>query len=292
MAHAGAIEIRNLTKTFGRDTKALDGVTFSVEPGEMVALIGASGSGKSTLIRHIAGLVQPDAGVRSEITVNGAQVQSNGRIDPRIRAVRTQVGMVSQQFNLVPRLSLLTNVCLGALGRIPKWRGNLALFPKEERVHAMDALDRVGMARFAGQRSSTLSGGQQQRGAVARALVQGAQVLLADEPIASLDPRSARSVMKTIASLNAEDGMSVLVSLHQVDYAVRFCPRTIAMSDGRIIFDGPSRELTPSFLQELYGERSDEVILGSATALDEHAPDNPKPHDPASPELQDARVMA
>lgn len=256
-----AIEVRNLSKTFGRKIKALDNVTVRVEPGEMVALIGASGSGKSTLIRHVSGLVTGDAGIAdSAINVLGQPVQANGRISPQARQLRSQIGVIFQQFNLVGRLNVLTNVVTGTLGRIPSWRGTLGLFTRQEKLLAMEALHRVGMAQYAGQRASTLSGGQQQRAAIARALVQQAGILLADEPIASLDPESARRVMDTLARINDEDAITVVVSLHQVAYAKKYCPRTVALRDGSIVYDGPSAALTPEFLRELYGADSHELI--------------------------------
>jgi phosphonate transport system ATP-binding protein len=163
---------------------------------------------------------------------------------------------------------VLTNVCLGLLGQIPSWRGSLGRFSTVERRRAMQALARVGIAEHALKRGAALSGGQQQRAAIARTLVQGAQVLIADEPIASLDPKAARRVMDILAELNRQDGITVLVSLHQVDYALAYCPRTIALREGRIVYDGPSRALTPAFLSELYGAESEELLLpGAGTAI-------------------------
>lgn len=245
------IEIQNFTRSFGAH-KALDRVSLTVKPGEMVALIGASGSGKSTLLRHICGIMAGDKGCGS-IAVMGRMVQQCGCIQRDVRKTRAGMGMIFQQFNLVSRLQVLTNVMLGALGRVPVWRSLLHLFPKEVRHLALESLARVGIAEKASKRASTLSGGQQQRAAIARALVQKAKILLADEPIASLDPESSRRVMEIMAEVNRKDGMTVLVSLHQVDYALRYCPRTVALKDGRIIYDGPSNALTPTFLCELYG---------------------------------------
>ncbi len=258
-----AIAIKNLTKTFGTGKnrrKALDGISLQVGKGEMVALIGASGSGKSTLIRHMIGLTLADKGMGS-VTVFGNAVQEGGRVSGSIRKTRARVGVVFQQFNLVERLSLLTNVLVGFLGSIPTWRGVLGLFTRQEKQLAMQALQRVGLADYATQRASTLSGGQQQRAAIARALVQHAQVILADEPIASLDPEASRKVMDHLSRVNHEDGMTVVVSLHQVDYAIRYCPRTIALNQGVVVFDGPSVDLTPALLKELYGSDSDELLL-------------------------------
>ncbi|WP_420392945.1 phosphonate ABC transporter ATP-binding protein [Acuticoccus sp.] len=260
-----AITVETLTKTFGRQ-RAVDGVSLDVASGEMVALIGASGSGKSTLIRLIAGLVRGDAGARCCVMVGGRTIQENGRLAAEAKDIRRGVGVIFQQFNLVNRLSVITNVLVGLLGRVPAWRGTLGLFTTAERRQALAALARVGIAQTANRRAETLSGGQQQRAAIARALVQEAGVILADEPIASLDPASAMRVMETLSAINRDEGITVVVSLHQVEYARRYCARTIALRDGRIAYDGPSTALTPAFLTELYGEASEELVLPDAPA--------------------------
>ena len=178
-----------------------------------------------------------------------------------MRRQRADIGYIFQQFNLVGRLSVMQNVLLGGLGRMPRWRGSLSLFNAEERQRAMQALERVGLAEFAAQRASTLSGGQQQRVAIARALCQQAEVILADEPIASLDPESARKVMEILADINRRDGKTVVVTLHQVDYAVRYCQRAVALKGGRIHFDGPTAGFNPDFLNDLYGGDLDISLL-------------------------------
>ena len=254
-----AVTVQRLSKQFGKK-QALCDVSLTIEPGEIVALIGASGSGKSTLIRHVAGL-ERGTGPFCCIEVFGRRLQERGRLSRDARSIRRDVGVVFQQFNLVGRLPVMTNVLVGVLGRIPGWRGTLGWFSAAEKHMAMRALARVGIAETARQRSSTLSGGQQQRAAIARALVQGAKLLLADEPIASLDPASAKRVMETLVDINRSDGITVMVSLHQVEYARRYCPRTIALRDGAIAYDGPSTALTPAFLRDLYGEASEELIL-------------------------------
>ena len=256
-------------------------IRLTIGDGEMVALIGASGSGKSTLIRSIAGLVKVDRPDRrrvdaatGRIRILNERMQEEGRISSSASRLRARVGVIFQQFNLVPRLSVLTNVCLGLLGQIPAWRGNLSRFTRSEQQRAMQALSRVGIAEQALKRGSELSGGQQQRAAIARTLVQGAKVLIADEPIASLDPKAARRVMDILAELNRQDGITVLVSLHQVEYALAYCPRTIALREGRIVYDGPSKALTPAFLSELYGAESEELLLPGLSA----APASPAPN--------------
>lgn len=261
---APAILIHEISKSFVRGQRVLDEVSLTIGKGEMVALIGASGSGKSTLIRSIAGLLPidgPERGSAGRIEVFSEAMQDRGRITARANALRARVGVVFQQFNLVPRLSVLTNVCTGFLGRISRARGTLGRFTTDEKRTAMRALIRVGIAEQAMKRGSELSGGQQQRAAIARTLVQGADILIADEPIASLDPNSARRVMDVLGELNRVDGITVLVSLHQVEYALNFCPRTIALRAGRIVYDGPSEALTVDFLAELYGADNEELFL-------------------------------
>ncbi|ORE95458.1 phosphonate ABC transporter ATPase [Stappia sp. 22II-S9-Z10] len=256
------IHVEQITKTFGGHA-ALKGVSVHVGTGEMVALIGASGSGKSTLIRTISGLVCGDK-TGGSVRIGGAVMQEKGRLSPQAKTIRGGVGVIFQQFNLVSRLSVLTNVLVGFLGQIPALRGTFALFTREEKMKALTALDRVGIAHTARRRASTLSGGQQQRAAIARALVQNAQVILADEPIASLDPASAKKVMETLSAINRDEGITIVVSLHQVEYARRYCPRTIALRDGMVAYDGPSAALTNDFLRELYGEASEELVLPDA----------------------------
>jgi phosphonate transport system ATP-binding protein len=259
-----AIEIIGASKSFVKGERVLKDVSLTIGRGEMVALIGASGSGKSTLIRALAGLIPidrpgPSGGAR--IVAFGETMQEDGRITAAAKRLRSRIAIVFQQFNLVPRLSVLTNVCVGFLGRVPRWRGTLGRFTHPEKQQAMQALARVGIAEQALKRGSQLSGGQQQRAAIARSLVQGAELLVADEPIASLDPSSARRVMDILAELNRADGITVLVSLHQVEYALNYCTRTVALRKGEVVYDGPSAALTPQFLGELYGAESEELFL-------------------------------
>jgi phosphonate transport system ATP-binding protein len=217
-----AVEIRSLDKRFGQ-REALSGVSLRLDAGEMVALIGASGSGKSTLLRHIPGFVTGDAG---EVAVFGATMQSAGRIASTIRRDRAQVGFVFQQFNLVGRLPVITNVMVGRLHASPWWRRLMLRFSREDRQAALRALADVGIEDTAWQ----------------------------------LDPESSRRVMELLATMNREHGCTVLVSLHQVDFAIRYCPRTIALNGGRIVYDGPSAALTPALLGELYGSAAHELF--------------------------------
>ncbi|WP_029049299.1 phosphonate ABC transporter ATP-binding protein [Cupriavidus sp. amp6] len=268
------IEVRGLSKSFRADRKALDEVTLSVAPGEMVALLGASGSGKSTLLRHMAGFVTADAG---EILVNGRPVQRDGRLARNVRHVRGEIGFVFQQFNLVGRLPVITNVLVGMLARIPKWRSLFRIFKADELRAGLDALAQVGIDDYAFQRASTLSGGQQQRAAIARTLVQNARVILADEPIASLDPESSRRVMSLLTQINRTRKVGVVVSLHQVDVAMRYCPRVVALRHGKVVYDGPSAALTSAMLRDLYGTEADELLHDAATDADETAAAMPAP---------------
>jgi phosphonate transport system ATP-binding protein len=256
------IDARAISKSFQRGVPVLDSVSVSLRRGEMVALIGASGSGKSTLIRTIAGLTPIDRACGGQISVMGEPIQRGGRLSTN-RTMRARIGVIFQQFNLVPRLSLLTNVCFGLLGRLPIVRGTLGQFSQADKSVAMQALARVGIADHALKRASELSGGQQQRAAIARSLVQGAELLIADEPIASLDPASARRVMDLLADMNRNDGLTVFISLHQVEYAMKYCARTIALKAGKVAYDGPSSALTAAFLNQIYGAESEELFLPS-----------------------------
>ena len=257
-----SLRIRNLNKHFGNGKHALRDINLDIAQGEMVALLGASGSGKSTLLRHIAGLMPADANSDSVIEINGQCVQRDGRIQRNVRSIRAQVGFVFQQFNLVSRLPVIVNVLVGRLHGMPWWRSWLRWFNHQERALALEALTRVGIADCSAQRASTLSGGQQQRAAIARTLVQGARLVLADEPIASLDPESSRKVMEILARINREDRSTIVVSLHQVDMALRYCPRIIALNQGCVVFDGPAAKLTPQLIRELYGMQADEILHG------------------------------
>lgn len=253
-----AVRVRELGKSFSR-VPALRAVNFDVRSGERVALLGASGSGKSTLLRCLCGLESIDPG-KGSVEVSGKLLQANARLAPDVRALRRDIGIVFQQFNLVGRLPVISNVLMGLAARVPLWRSLGGRFSIEERARALDALTAVGLAPQAFQRASTLSGGQQQRAAIARALVQGARLLLADEPVASLDPESTRRVMDQLLALNRDQGITLVISLHHVELARRYCERVLALRDGRLVFDGPSEALTPSFLQQLYGTGAGELL--------------------------------
>lgn len=257
-----AIQVTNLVKSFNKKNILLN-LDLIIPQGSMVALIGASGSGKSTLLRHLAGLNEADKNTHSSVLALGQAVQSKGVVSADIRRIRSGIGYVFQQFNLVGRLSVLQNVLLGCLGRMPRWRGTLGLFNAEEKERALEALNRVGLLEHAYRRASTLSGGQQQRVAIARALCQQAEVILADEPIASLDPESARNVMEILADINKKDGKTVIVTLHQVDYAVKYCRQAIALKAGRKYFDGAIEDLSPQLLHDLYSSENNENLFSN-----------------------------
>ena len=261
-SEAAVISVRGISKTFGA-RRALADVSLRVRPGEMIALIGPSGSGKSTLLRSLSGLIPIDADA-GQIEAFDIAVQARGRVSDKVREARIRIGFIFQQFNLVSRLTLFTNAALGSLGRIGFWRGMFGLWPAETRTATMAALARVGVAEYAGQRAGTLSGGQQQRGAIARALVQQAKVILADEPVASLDPVAARRVMELLKQLNADDGLTVLVTLHQVDYALRYCDRVVALKAGKIVYDGPATGLETKQLIDIYGPEFEDVFWEGA----------------------------
>jgi phosphonate transport system ATP-binding protein len=253
-----ALAAESVSKTFGA-RKALDGVSINLARGEMTALIGPSGSGKSTLMRVCAGLVEADE-TSGAVHVAGALVQARGKLSPEVRDGRRRIGFVFQQFNLVGRLTAFGNVLIGGLSRLTGLRALLGQWTEDEKLRAMAALDRAGVAEFAGRRASTLSGGQQQRVAIARALHQGADILFADEPIASLDPVSARRAMALLRQLNERDGLTVLVTLHQVDYAMKYCRRIIALKDGRIAYDGLPTGLDNRALADIYGAEIEEAF--------------------------------
>ena len=256
MTNSKAIEVKNLTKSF-KGKPALVNVSLDVDDGEMLALVGASGSGKSTLLRNINGLQIADKGL---VKIFDASLQDNGKSHSRIRRLRSQVGFIFQQFNLVSRLTVLENVLIGNLAQVSLSRSFFRQFTRKEKTQALAALERVGILEQAYQRASTLSGGQQQRVAIARCLVQGAKIILADEPVASLDPESARKVMELLTQLNRE-GITVVTSLHQVQMVRNYFPSAIALRDGQVMFKGTVEELNDNRLASIYGSAVKELVL-------------------------------
>jgi phosphonate transport system ATP-binding protein len=241
------VELTGLTKQFGTTT-ALDGVNLTVRRGEIVVLLGLSGSGKSTLLRHLDALELPTTG---SVRVLGEDVPNlTGR---RLRALRSRVAFIFQQFELVPSLSVLENVLTGALADLRGPRLGLWSYPKAKKLRALAHLDRVGLLDRAYQRADTLSGGQQQRVAIARALMQNPSILLADEPVASLDPESSDQVMALIREIAFEEGLTVLCSLHQVDLAISWADRIVGLRHGAVVLDMPATGLSKAEVMEIYG---------------------------------------
>lgn len=245
------IRITNLSKEYPGGVKALVDVNLEVQKGEFVALLGLSGAGKSTLLRCINGLVQPTTG---EVTVAGLRVNGQSR---ELRELRRRVAMIFQQFNLVKRLTVLDNVLCGRLSYCGIFFSCCRIFSATDRELAWHALARVGLLEKAFQRADQLSGGQQQRVGIARALVQQPEVLLADEPVASLDPKSSRIVMDILASINREYGLTLLISLHDVDLALEYASRVVGLRDGRVVLDKPSRTVSKVDLEWLYKQPDD-----------------------------------
>jgi phosphonate transport system ATP-binding protein len=254
------LEIDGLTRRFGART-AVDAVSLAVPAGQMVGVIGRSGAGKSTLLRMLNRLTDPTEG---SIRFDGQDVTAlRGR---PLRDWRMRCAMIFQQFNLVQRLDVLTNVLVGRLNRRPAVTSLLRMFTAEERALALATLDRFDLAETALQRADTLSGGQQQRVAIARALLQEPSIILADEPIASLDPRNARIVMDSLRAVNA-GGITVLVNLHDLTTARDYCDRIVALNAGRLVFDGPPEELTAARIRDVYGVSEAEFTEQAAMAV-------------------------
>ncbi|WOP18810.1 phosphonate ABC transporter ATP-binding protein [Raineyella sp. LH-20] len=242
-----AISVTGLSKYFSQ-TRALHNVTMTVERGEVVVLLGLSGSGKSTLLRHLNGLEFPSQG---RVHVLDQEVQT---LRPKaLRALRGRVGMIFQQFELVGSLTVLENVLTGALARLAGPRLGLWAYPKPLKLAALTHLDRVGLLEKAYQRADQLSGGQQQRVAIARALMQNPEILLADEPVASLDPESSTQVMALIRQIAADDGLTVVCSLHQIDLALGWGDRIVGLRDGEVVLDTSTTGLTRAEAMQIYG---------------------------------------
>jgi phosphonate transport system ATP-binding protein len=246
--------VDGLTCRFGAKT-AVDNASFSIEPGRFIGVIGRSGAGKSTLLRMINRLENPTSG---RILFEGVDVTAlKGR---NLRQWRSRSAMIFQQFNLVGRLDVLTNVLMGRLATVPTWRSLIQMWPRDDKAIAISALEQFDMMSMAAQRADQLSGGQQQRVAIARALVQQPDIILADEPIASLDPRNTRIVMDALLRINKHFGITVICNLHSLDLARTYCNRLIGMSAGRVVFDGAPVALTDAIARELYDLEAGEVM--------------------------------
>jgi phosphonate transport system ATP-binding protein len=243
-----ALVVEGLRKEYVAGKPVLRGIDLAFAPRGLTAVIGPSGTGKSTLIRCINRLVEPTAG---RLLFHGVDL---ARLDRRaLRHARRRIGMVFQEYNLVERLTVMENVLSGRLGYVPVWRAWMRRYPHEDVDLAFDLLDRVGLRANARQRADALSGGQRQRVGIARALMQRPQLLLADEPTSSLDPRTAVQIMELIAGLGRELAIPVIVNIHNVELARRFADRVVGMKDGAIVFDGAPTTLTDADLRFIYG---------------------------------------
>ncbi len=261
-----AVRVEGVSKVFDPDVRALSNVSLEVEQGEFLVVIGLSGSGKSTLLRCINRLIDPTEG---RIWLFGEEI--TGAEGAKLRALRTQIGMIFQQFNLVRRHTVLSNVLSGSLGRASLFGSLLLQYSEEERARAMAALERVGLGGRGGSRADRLSGGQQQRVAVARALMQRPRLILADEPVASLDPALRHSVMRHIESLNRDEGMTVVCTLHDVDLVQRYATRLVALRDGELVYEGGPGDFDSDTFRDIYGADA-EPATGQLLDREESAP--------------------
>ena len=243
------ITLQNLRKLYPPDTLALDNCTVTIAPGEFVIVIGPSGSGKSTLLRCVNRLVPPTSG---QVIVDGLDVTAATR--QQLRQARRVIGMIFQQFNLIKRASVMDNVLAGRLGYAHPIASLFGYFGSDEQAIAEECLQQVNLLELADRRADTLSGGEQQRVAIARALAQRPKVILADEPTASLDPKLTRVIMDILKEINRRQGITLMVSQHLIDVALTYGSRLIGLQSGRIVFDGPPRQLTETIIQQIYGE--------------------------------------
>lgn len=246
-----SVRLDKVTKDFGGGVKGLEDVTLGFRTGAITALLGLSGSGKSTLLKHINGLTNPSEGIVRVLGHNVAELKPK-----QLRELRRDIGVIFQDFNLVGAMSVLENVCTGRLGALKGPRFSLMMYPKDVRKEALETLARVGLADRAFQRADTLSGGQQQRVAIARALMQHPKILLADEPVASLDPVSSNEVMSLLLQIASEDNLTVICSLHQVQLAIDFADRIVGLRSGVIVLDRVTSDLTVQEASQIYSEVS------------------------------------
>ena len=259
MSDAAVLRVDDLVVGYASEGEVLRGLSFALEANEIVGLIGASGAGKSTLLRSVQRLVEPTSG---SISLRGEELTTLGSTE--LRAARRRMGMIFQEHALVERLTVMENVLCGTLGRTGFWPAIRRRFDGEDVVDAFRLLDRMGLSGLEDRRCDELSGGQKQRVGIARALIQNPELLLVDEPTASLDPAASVRIMSLIAEVCAESGLAAIINLHDVGLARRFCPRILGLHEGRIVFDGPPRDLDDAVLTEIYGEEAVEPhVVGS-----------------------------
>ncbi|HLQ71632.1 MAG TPA: phosphonate ABC transporter ATP-binding protein [Bacillota bacterium] len=248
------IEFKNVSKSYGDNVKALSNINLKIDQGEFVAIIGLSGAGKSTLIRCINRMHDITDG---QLIVDDVDV---GKLKGKeIRNFRKRIGMIFQSFNLVTRTSVLKNVLVSFVPDLPFWRKVTGIFSKEQKIKALEALDKVGILDKAYVRVSHLSGGQQQRVALARTLAQNPEIILADEPVASLDPVTSKVVMDDFSKINRETNISVIINIHHVDMALEYADRIIGIRKGEVVYDGSSDEVDQHILDEIYGSKREEI---------------------------------
>jgi phosphonate transport system ATP-binding protein len=254
------LEIHNLTKYY-KDLRALADVSLKVKAGEFVTIIGRSGAGKSTLLRCVNRMIEPSSG---RIEFDGTDMVSLGRRD--LRRARTRIGMIFQHFNLVPRQTVIENVLHGRLGYKSTLTGCLGVYSDEEKLHAVEVLERLGLAEQMHKRCDQLSGGQKQRVGIARALIQDPRLILCDEPIASLDPSSAKTIMDHLHRISRDMKITVLMNLHQVDVAIKYSDRLVGIREGSIVFDGDPKKLKKKMVAEIYGSDAEDILFEESPA--------------------------
>ncbi len=253
------IKFEGVVKTYPNGVQALKGVDLSIEQGEFVCIIGLSGAGKSTLLRSINQMHQITGG---KLTVDGVDVSAlKGK---QLRRFRRNIGMVFQSFNLVKRTTVIKNVLAARVADMPLWKSLLGLYTRQDKIIALEALDQVGILEKAYSRADQLSGGQQQRVALARTVAQQPKIILADEPVASLDPVTSQQVMNDFVKINKALNITVVANMHHVDIALKYASRIVGVKEGKIVFDGPSLKVTNDILKEIYGrELSDDELMGA-----------------------------
>ncbi len=265
------LTIQDLTKVYPTGAKALNGVSFRVDEPKVITIIGPSGAGKSTLIRCINRLVEPTSG---KILLDGTDIA--GLSSRGLRKARRRMGMIFQEYNLVERLTVMENVLSGRLGYIGFWRAYRRKFPPEDVTAAFKLLDRVGLEGYQNTRADAISGGQRQRVGIARALMQRPDLLLVDEPTASLDPKTSRQIMRLLVELAHENNTPALVNIHDVALAQTFSDRIIGLADGRIVFDGTAEDITPDVLTQIYGEEDWSTTIRKVDEEDENGGEKTK----------------